>query len=344
MQNIMFKFYLFVLFGFLGGCQSPVPAAPNVGAKVLDFYELPAVYQDHRDQQQFVTIDGRKIAFTDHGNGQPIVLLHGVPTSSWMYRKLIPELQQDMRVITIDLLGYGSSDKPENDGVVYQDGQQAKRVFALLDHLDVEAYALLVHDMGGLIVWEMLHAQPDRVTDLVVLNTIVSKKGFNYPNVKSGMVSQQLMKAYSHKMTSSAMLAQTFRAMGLNDEHELSEEECYGYVAPLQEGGDAALYSFFTGVDDDLFKRLEGNETLGEHFNGKTLVLWGSKDKVLTAEQVPILKECLQIPDENIHIYHDNAHFLPEEIPQEIGRKVRAFVNNAKVNSASALKGHTQTH
>jgi len=76
-------------------------------------YQMPRVYEDHRSQQKAVTIDGHQIAYTDHGKGPTLLLLHGVPTSSWLYRKMIPNLQDHFRVVSVDLLGYGSSSKPK---------------------------------------------------------------------------------------------------------------------------------------------------------------------------------------------------------------------------------------
>ena len=109
----------------------------------------PATYQDHRDQQQFFTTQDGRIAYTDNGKGPAIVLLHGVPASSWMYRKMmIPDLQKSLRVVTVDMLGYGSSDKPKGDGAPCAAARQAERVDALMTHPGIDQYSVLMHDMG----------------------------------------------------------------------------------------------------------------------------------------------------------------------------------------------------
>lgn len=110
-----------------------------------------------------------------------MVLLHGVPTSSWMYRELAAELAGGgLRVIAPDLLGFGSSDKPD-DPAAYALDAQAERVLALVDELDVQRFTLLVHDMGGLVGWEMLAAAPGRVERLVILNTFAHERGWCPP-------------------------------------------------------------------------------------------------------------------------------------------------------------------
>ena len=313
--------------GSLSACVAQDPVSLEIGNNIQPVYTAPDSYADHRNQQQLLETDDGNIAFTDHGSGPVIVLLHGVPTSSWMYRKVVPLLQDDMRVITVDFLGYGSSDKPEDGGETYSAAAQARRVQAVLDHVQVEDHALLMHDMGGLVAWEMLAAEPETVSHLVVLNTIVSETGFNRPNLKAGAVTRQITKAYTGALTSVAILENTFKTLGLTGKHKLTEAECFGYVAPMREGSNTALYSFFTTLDSDMLSELDqNNDEMLPRYQGETLVLWGANDDVLTAEQIPILQERLNIPDQNIHIFDDTAHFIAEERPDDIAREVKAFV------------------
>jgi len=292
-------------------------------------YQLPANYDAHRRQQQsFSTIDGT-IAFTDHGHesdAQVIVLLHGVPTSSWMYRKLIPQLQTRMRVISVDLLGYGSSDKPKAPSSVYTPESQAERVSALMAHLQIEQYTVLMHDMGGLVAWEMLRQQAP-IKDFIVLNTIVRKQGFNHPDFNKGSFTKMMMKSYSNSMSSSIMLRRTFEELGLDTSHRLTESECHGYVMPIEEGSDVALYEFFTSLNDSLFERLEENATYFEQFTGSALVLWGTKDNILTTDQISFLQDHLTIDERDIHLFNDSNHFVAEEIPELLAEHIVEFVS-----------------
>ena len=133
-----------------------------------------------------------------------------------------------------------------------------------------------------------------------------------------------MAKAYTNDLTS----AMTFDGLSLDGRHKLTEEECKGYVQPMKEGGDQALYSFYTSLNDDLYSRLESNKSVFQAYQGNTLVLWGAKDETLTTEQIPFLREHLHIPAKNIHIYEDNNHFLVEEIPAEVVTKVKEFLRN----------------
>ncbi len=308
----------------LSACATGTPGAPIIGSKVETRYTAPAAYQDHRDQQRIFNTSSGDIAYTDHGTGPTLVLLHGVPTSSWMYRKIMPDLQNSMRVISIDHLGFGSSAKPDQD-TGYTAIDHAGRANELLASLGIKEYGLMIHDMGGLVAWEMLRGDPDAVSHLIILNTIVNDEGFKEPDLKPGAFTRKLMDAFTSPLTSVAVITKTFADLGLRGANKLSELECFGYVLPMREGADPALYQFFTGINDDLFARLEENRTLFENYKGETLVMWGAQDETLTVEQLPILQDMLNVPDENIHIYDNNAHFLAEEIPDEIVAKVRAF-------------------
>lgn len=313
----------------LGSCATK-DFPTELAIVMADSYVAPTDYKHHRAQQQLFDTGNGKIAFTDHGpnaaNAPTIVLLHGVPTSSWMYRKVVPSLQQNMRVITVDHLGYGSSEKPNRDDADYSPAAQARRVEALLASRGVSHYSVLMHDMGGLVAWEMLAENPEAIDNLVVLNTIVDDHGFEQPQMDAGFLAKKLFQAYTSSLTSAVILDRTFSDLGLNGEHKLTEEECYGYVRPMREGSDHALYSFFTNIDDDLFSDLSDQQGAWPAYKGKVMVMWGAKDEILTTEQIPTLKAAFNIPDSDIHIYENNAHFLAEEIPDEIVAKVSAFI------------------
>ena len=305
------------------------PKKQEVGTYVSDVYSPPAHYYDHRAQQQFFGAPGERIAYTDHGTGPVIVLLHGVPTSSWMYRNIISALQNDMRVISIDLLGYGSADKPDDEtGKAYAPSAQATRVRALLAAKNIDRYALLMHDMGGLVAWEILRANPDKVSHTIVLNTIVNQTGFNHPTMRAGDLTRQLMSAYASDLTNSVILRKTFSDLGLTGEHKLTEAECAGYVIPMLEGADTALYAFFTQLNELTFDALDQNRILMKSFSGESLIMWGAKDETLTTGQIPIAQDMLGTSAENIHIYDDNGHFLAEEIPAELVKNIRALMLN----------------
>jgi len=145
--------------------------------------------------------------------------------------------------------------------------------------------------------------------------------------MKSGNITKLITRAYSLPLSSSAVLKTTFNHMGLTGADKLDSKNCSGYVTPMKEGSDAALYAFFTSLNTDLYNKLDSYQSDFKKFQGKTLVLWGAQDKNLTPKQIPYLAKHLRIPSANIHVYPDASHLLTEEIPEEITQQVQKFLN-----------------
>ena len=335
-KRIKTVFFTLLFASLLTACESAqtVPSVDQMNANVEDnrSYTLPKGYAEHRAQQRVFQSTGGKIAYLDYGEGPVLVLLHGVPSSSWLYRKMIEPLQNEYRVIAIDLLGFGSSDKPDSTTQNYKISEQASYVTQLLNSLGVQDYNLLFHDMGGLVGWQLVDQSilggdnfTPSVSNVIVLNTIIAQHGFEHPKMKKGTMARIMSDTFSNKLSSAAALELTFKNMGLSSDYALSENECKGYVIPMQEGNGDVLYDFYTSFDDVRFKQLNSQINNLSKFKGDLLVLWGAKDKVLTTEQIPVLQKAAKIKQSNIHVFNENAHFLPEEIPEKLVQKIRAF-------------------
>src|SRR4051812_49684891 len=117
-------------------------------------------------------VDGFRMHYVDEGDGEPILLLHGEPTWSYLWRNIIPQLPG--RKVAPDLIGFGRSDKPEEIGWYSYDRHVAS-VAGLVDALDLRDLTLVVHDWGGPIGLRYAVDHPDRVARLVVLNTAIGR-------------------------------------------------------------------------------------------------------------------------------------------------------------------------
>ena len=128
----------------------------------------------HRASLKHVTVDAGPMAYLDVGprTGPAVVLVHGMPTSSWLYRRVAARLADDgVRVVAPDLPGFGASVKP-TDPVAYSLSAQAGRLALLLDHLELGSAVFACHDLGGPWVFEATaDTAPQRIGGLVVLNT-----------------------------------------------------------------------------------------------------------------------------------------------------------------------------
>jgi pimeloyl-ACP methyl ester carboxylesterase len=126
------------------------------------------------------TVDGHNIFYREAGdpNSPVILLLHGAPASSAMFRNLIPLLSDRYHVIAPDYLGFGNSDTPTVDEFEYTFDRLTDNVEAFLAQLGVERFALYVHDYGAPIGWRLFLRDPARVTAIISQNGNAYEEGF----------------------------------------------------------------------------------------------------------------------------------------------------------------------
>jgi haloalkane dehalogenase len=130
------------------------------------FDRLPGFqYEPH-----YLDQDGLRMHYVDEGTGDPVLLLHGEPTWSYLYRKVIPPLAQVARVVAPDYFGFGRSDKPVDRDWYSFDSHYAS-IERFVEELDLRELTVVVQDWGGPIGVRLAVTQPERVARLVIMNT-----------------------------------------------------------------------------------------------------------------------------------------------------------------------------
>jgi len=112
---------------------------------------------------------GSRVHYLDEGSGPPILMCHGQPTWSFVYRKVIVRLRERFRCIAMDLPGFGLSDRP--DGYGYTPAELAATLARLVEHLDLQHMVVMAQDWGGPIGMSVASGAPERVRGLVFMNT-----------------------------------------------------------------------------------------------------------------------------------------------------------------------------
>ncbi len=131
--------------------------------EVLDWRDVPR-------RGRLIDVDGENIHCVDEGRGPPVVLIHGFGGHTYSYRYLIPELAPDHRVVALDLLGFGYSERvPDAD---YSHQAQAGRVLGLMDALGIQRASLVGHSMGGEVAMRVAAAHPERVDRLALVASV----------------------------------------------------------------------------------------------------------------------------------------------------------------------------
>ena len=278
-------------------------------------------YQSFRNSQKtFKSSDGN-IKYIDQGTGDVILLLHGIPASSWLYRKMIDSLSVNYRVIAPDMLGFGTSANPKGYEI-YSAAQHAKRIIELMDGLHIKKWNHVTHDAGGLWTWELLKKHKQRVKKIVLLNTIIYEEGFHPPiRMKKGFIAKFSMWMYKNSVTTNLLLKGLFKN-GLK-ENNLTKSEIEGYKKPLIEGKVNAMYYFFSQTCN-VFP--DNSKVIGS-LDIPVSIIWGEHDKMLQWEpQKELVTDALNLQQEDIHIL-DAKHFIQEEKPQEINEIILKFIN-----------------
>jgi haloalkane dehalogenase len=131
---------------------------------------------DFSRRKLFQTINGKRMAYIEEGQGDPIVFLHGNPTSSFLWRKVMPHLRGRGRLIAPDLIGMGDSDKLDHSGPErYRFAEHSEYLFALLEALDVrERVTLVIHDWGSALGFDWARQHPGAVKGIAFMEAIVA--------------------------------------------------------------------------------------------------------------------------------------------------------------------------
>lgn len=141
----------------------------------------PEISSEFPFDSNFVEVNGADIHYVDVGEGDPILFLHGNPTSSYLWRNIIPHLQPEARCIAPDLIGMGLSDKPD---IGYTFEEHFEYMGAFIDELGLEDITLVVHDWGSGIGFHYAHMNPDNVTAIAFMEALIRPTTWGHLEMK----------------------------------------------------------------------------------------------------------------------------------------------------------------
>lgn len=293
-------------------------------AGIVDFTPSPQHFPF--DSKWFDSSVG-PIHYVDEGSGRPLLLLHGNPDWSFLYRKIIIGLRDRFRCIAVDYPGFGLSVHP--DGYGYTTAEHADVVRELFEHLDLSDLVVMGQDWGGPIGMDLASRRPDRVTGLVMGNT------WFWP------ADERLMRTFSLVMSTppmewllinrnffvSPLMRRTLRA-------QLSEDEFSHYldVVPTPESrrGIAEFPRQIRAARPwlaDLERRVQ--ETVRDH---PVLLIFGLKDRAL-ARRAVIDRWRQTFPHATLVELADAGHYIQEDAPDRIVTEIAAAFGTAERGS-----------
>ncbi|NKB98851.1 MAG: alpha/beta fold hydrolase [Pseudomonadales bacterium] len=319
---------------------------------VIAISATSAVADDLHDlRYKTTTIEEVEIFYREAGNPEnpTVLLLHGFPTSSHMFRDLIPELAEDYYVIAPDYPGYGFSSMPTVDEFEYTFENTARLVSLLIDEIGVERFSVYLMDYGAPIGFRIASSQPERIESLVIQNGNAYLEGINndfwepikaywddrdsvnkgldnawWKNVKAAYKQPNMSNDTALRFLTTLGATQWQYTNGVSNVESVSPDT-WGHVQPLldREGNqDIQLQMFYSyGSNPPLYPAWQ--EYLRKH-QPPTLIVWGQNDEIFPAAGAEPYKRDL----DNLE-YHllDTGHFALETHAQEIAHLMRKFLH-----------------
>ena len=251
----------------------------------------------------------------------PILLLHGFPTSSHLYRNILPKLGKTHRAIALDLPGYGLSNKPLD--VTYDYDFFANVLDGFLDVLDIGDTHLCVHDLGGPIglYWALRH--PGRVPKLVILNTLV------YPEtswaVKLFLLAMKVPGIRDYLVSPKGIVASM--KLGVVHKERMTREVLTPYTAPFETpAARKALIKAGSGLDTaglaEIARKPPSYET-------SIRLIYGQNDRLLPDVAKTMARLQHDHPEAELTALPGCGHFLQEDEPEKVGQLIGEFLNAA---------------
>ncbi|WP_021592560.1 alpha/beta fold hydrolase [Actinomadura welshii] len=280
---------------------------------------------------RYTTVRGHRLFYREAGpaDAPVIVLLHGFPTSSFMFRDLIPPLARRYHVIAPDLLGFGLSDAPPAGEFDYTFDSLHRLTAGLLGELGVTRYAVYVHDYGAPIGWRLALADPRAITAIITQNGNGYEAGFvesfwktvwDYQNAQTPQTEGAIRAALSLEVTRWQYLT------GVPDETLVSPDAWHHDFALLSRpGNDAIQLALFRDyvTNPRMYPAL--HDYLRRH-SPPVLAVWGKGDEIFGPEGARAF--AADVPDAEIHLL-DGGHFLLESAHDQVAELVLGFLDRS---------------
>jgi len=291
-------------------------------AILIDTQKVDATLAAHRISGRRFTAGGITSFVRDQGEGEPVVLMHGLPVSSFLYRKVIPRLaDQGFRAISFDLPGLGLADRPTD----YDYSVRGLGEFAAdaVDALGIDQFHLVVHDVGGPVGFQAVQAAPERILSLTVLNTLLSMDHPPFPGEIYGRVSDR----FRGILTSPRLFRELMLRVGIANAHAVTMEEIDVHRRLLLDADQGAAY---LRIMRGLRKHGVGpwHDVVDRRFAPYPVdVLWGGQDPILSLRRFgfPML-QATRLPW--LRVTHAK-HYLQEDRPDEVASVIACNARRA---------------
>jgi haloalkane dehalogenase len=269
-------------------------------------------------QPNYLDQDGLRMHYLDEGEGDPVLLLHGEPTWSFLYRKMIPPLARVARCIAPDYFGFGRSDKP-TERAWYSYERHVASIARLADHLDLRRITLVVQDWGGPVGFRFAVENPERVSKIVVRNTGIGARAPNDEWLR--------FQSFMRRVGTEIVAGQLIR---LSLVQPTTDEIIAAYDAPFPVPESRIGIVQFpelvaTSADHPSAPAMLVVRDRLREFDRPALVLFGDSDPIFSRRAAEVMAELL--PNAELDPPVEGAgHFLQEDRGEHLGERIAAWL------------------
>ncbi|WGL59260.1 alpha/beta hydrolase [Pigmentibacter sp. JX0631] len=260
----------------------------------------------------FKLSNGLDMNYKDIGEGFPIIIVHGTPSSSDEFINLIQILKKNYRIIACDHIGFGESVKPSNYSYLIKDHQNNFNEF--MSFLNLSSLNIIVHDFGGIIALPYIIDNLNKVSNLVISNSWAWKmsKIEYFPFWMRSLMSSKVARyLYLEKNFSPRF----FVKLAWGEFSPLDAEKHNKYISKFKTSSERhGTWGFAQALvnENDIIWKIENQ--LSKLNGAKTLLLWGGADKLITLKSMNFWK--LLLPNARVRKLEKVGHFLFDEAPE----------------------------
>ena len=281
-------------------------------------------------KKKFVEVDGVKLAYVENGQGKPLVFLHGNPTSSYLWRNIMPRFTQHRRCVAIDLIGMGDSSKlPDSSDSSYTFKEHYEYLEKAFIRLDISAdVVLVIHDWGSALGFHWANNHRDAVAGLCYMEAIVRPLTWSeFPDA-----ARSIFQGFRSAAGEDLVLNKNYfveRVLPGSILRDLSEEEMNEYRRPFLNPGEDRRPTLtwprqipIDGEPEDVVEVVSEYSAWLENSNVPKLFINADPGALLLGEQ---RNYCRTWPNQT-EVTVKGSHFIQEDSPNEIGEALSDFL------------------
>ena len=294
------------------------------------------ISSDFKYSKSFITINGKNLAYVDSGEGDPIVFLHGNPTSSYLWRNVMPHLEGMGRLIAPDLIGMGDSDKLDNSGPGrYTFIEHTEYLYALLKELDLNNVTLVIHDWGSALGFNWAALNPDKIKSIVYMEAITGpiESWDDWPEQARNIFQLFRSDAGEELILEKNFFVERVFAGDVGMHRALEKQELDAYIKPFKKEGESRRPTLtwprqipIEGEPTEVVEIVKNYAKFMSETQLPKLFINADPGSILIGKQREVARKW---PNQK-EVTVNGGHFIQEVSPDEIGESIKDFLIRLK--------------